>query len=157
VAGALCAAAPDLDAIGFWMGIPYEDALGHRGFSHSLVFAALLASVLLATVFRSGIWPTRRVSLWTFLFLATASHGLLDMLTDGGLGVALFSPFTNERYFFPWRVIEVSPIGISAFFSEKGLSVLTNELKWVWLPSATFAVFWIIVRERRAVRSGAQQ
>jgi hypothetical protein len=31
----------------------------------------------------------------------TASHGMLDAMTDGGLGVAFFAPFDNARYFFP--------------------------------------------------------
>ncbi|HEU4994167.1 MAG TPA: metal-dependent hydrolase [Gemmatimonadaceae bacterium] len=43
-AGAACAALPDLDAIGFWMGIPYDHMLGHRGLTHSLTFAALIAT-----------------------------------------------------------------------------------------------------------------
>jgi inner membrane protein len=44
-----------------------------------------------------------------FFFLLTASHGILDAFTNGGLVIALFSPFSNERYFFPWTPIEVSP------------------------------------------------
>ena len=32
---------PDLDVIGFAFGIRYEDFLGHRGFSHSIVFAMI--------------------------------------------------------------------------------------------------------------------
>ena len=68
------------------------------------------------------------------LFLLTASHGILDAFTNGGLGVALLSPFDNGRYFFPWTPIEVSPIGVRAFFSAWGLGVLKSELLWVWLP-----------------------
>lgn len=34
-------------------------------------------------------------------------------LTDGGLGVAFFSPFDNKRYFLPWRPIRVSPISVT--------------------------------------------
>ena len=34
---------PDVDAFGFAAGIPYGDPLGHRGFTHSIVFAALTA------------------------------------------------------------------------------------------------------------------
>jgi inner membrane protein len=59
------------------------------------------------------------------------------MLTNGGLGVALFAPFSNERYFWPWRPIEVSPIGLEAFLSPWGVRVLVSEAKWVWLPAAT--------------------
>jgi inner membrane protein len=66
--------------------------------------------------------------------LATFSHPLLDMLTDGGLGVALFAPLTNERYFFPWRPVEVSPIGVG-FFSRRGLDVIFSEIIWIWIPA----------------------
>jgi inner membrane protein len=38
--GALCSAFPDVDVIGFSFGIRYGDFIGHRGFTHSLVFVA---------------------------------------------------------------------------------------------------------------------
>ena len=57
-------------------------------------------------------------------------------MTDGGLGVAFFSPFHNTRYFLPWMPIRVSPIGVSRFFSQRGLEALQSELLWIWLPSA---------------------
>lgn len=53
----------------------------------------------------------RRLVIGALVFAATASHALLDMLTDGGLGVALFVPVSNARLFFPVRPIAVSPIG----------------------------------------------
>ena len=33
---------PDLDVLGFHAGIPYEHTLGHRGLSHSLLFALVV-------------------------------------------------------------------------------------------------------------------
>jgi len=42
----LCSVIPDLDAIGFRFGIHYGDFWGHRGFTHSLIFAALLAGLV---------------------------------------------------------------------------------------------------------------
>ena len=135
--GAFCAALPDADVIGFPLGIRYGDLLGHRGLSHSLAFAAALAA-LVTPLARSESGPGRG-KLWTYLFLATASHGLLDALTDGGLGVALLAPFDNARYFFPFRPIEVSPIGIGRFFSQRGWAVMKSELLWVWLPSLALA------------------
>jgi inner membrane protein len=132
--GALCAAIPDLDVIGFRFGIHYGDLLGHRGLTHSLLFAAVLAALAAPLVRMEG--GPRPARLWTYLFLAIASHGLLDALTDGGLGVAFFAPFQIARYFFPFRPIVVSPIGIGQFFSGRGLAVIKSELLWVWLPSA---------------------
>jgi inner membrane protein len=55
-----------------------------------------------------------------------ASHGLLDAMTDGGRGVALFWPFTARRYFLPWRPIPVAPIGIG-FLSGEGLAIAERE------------------------------
>ena len=80
---------------------------------------------------------------WIYLFLATASHGLLDCLTNGGLGVALFSPFDARRYFFAFRPIEVSPLGVREFISERGVAVLQSELVWVWLPCAIMAALLV--------------
>jgi inner membrane protein len=140
VIGAACAALPDLDVIGFRFGIAYGDALGHRGFSHSLVFAAALAALVVWVGFRRGVSGMRPTTLWAYLFLATASHGFLDAFTDGGLGVAFFAPMDNTRYFFPIRPIRVSPLTPRGFFSERGFAALRSELPWVWLPSALLAV-----------------
>lgn len=68
------------------------------------------------------------------LFLSTISHALLDAMTIGGLGVGFFIPFENTRYFFEWRPIQVSPIGIERFFSEWELRVVISELIWIGLP-----------------------
>jgi inner membrane protein len=147
IAGALCSAIPDLDVIGFNLGIRYGDFWGHRGFTHSILFAALLASLVLLLAFRQIVPGLSRFALWSYFFLATASHGLLDAMTDGGLGVAFFSPFNNARYFLPWRPIRVSPIGIPRFFSHRGLEVVQSELLWIWLPAALLIVSaWLIHR-----------
>lgn len=81
-----------------------------------------------------------------FFTLVTLSHPLLDMLTDGGLGVALFAPFSGRRYFLPWRPVEVSPIGVG-FFSQRGLEVLASEVRWVWLPGLGVVAAAFICRE----------
>jgi inner membrane protein len=138
---AVCAALPDVDVVAFAMNVSYGNLMGHRGLSHSLVAAAALATV--ATVGTRGAGVSRGRA-WTVLFLATASHGLLDMCTDGGRGVAILSPWDTTRYFFPWRPIAVSPIG-GQFFSPRGLTVLFSEIRWVWGPAATaLAVAWLI-------------
>lgn len=133
--GALCAVVPDADVIAFTVGIPYSHWLGHRGFSHSLAFAALLATAMVRFGFRGGRWVGRRRRLWGYLFLATASHGVLDAFTDGGHGVAFFSPIDDGRYFFPWRPIEVSPLSLDRFLTGRGAAVLASEARWVVLPS----------------------
>jgi inner membrane protein len=131
--GAVCSMAPDLDVIGFAFGIHYGSMPGHRGFTHSIFFAACLGALLAVS------WPSGEIGrfpVFLFLFLSTLSHPLLDAFTDGGLGVALFAPFFGKRYFFPWRPIAVPPIGIRPFFSAWGWRVFKSELRWIWLPSA---------------------
>ena len=146
---ATAAALPDLDSVGFWLGVSYESAFGHRGFTHSLLFAALLASVTLLA-FRDGTASAGPRRLWLAFFLATASHGVLDAMTTGGGGIAFFSPFVNERYFFPWRPILVSPMSVRRFFSARGVAILASELVWVWLPAAVVAGTALLLRRRQA-------
>ena len=125
--GAICAALPDADAIGFRFGVAYGDVFGHRGLTHSLAFAAALGAVVVLAL-PAHPTPISRGELWLYLALATASHGVLDAFTNGGLGVAFFAPLDNTRYFFPVTPIEVSPIGVRAFFTPRGLKVISSEL-----------------------------
>jgi len=121
---------PDVDVVGLWAGIDYGHVLGHRGLLHSLPFA--LVSGALAAVFVAGGRPGAPLVLC--LVAIAASHGLLDALTDGGLGVAFFAPFDSARYFWPWTPIRVSPIGIAGFATPYGLVVLASETIWIGLP-----------------------
>jgi inner membrane protein len=150
VTGALCSVIPDLDVIGFRFGVHYGDFWGHRGFTHSLLFAAFLSSLVMLLVFRQPFLGLGRFALWVYFFLATASHGFLDSMTDGGLGVAFFSPFNTTRYFLPWTPIRVSPIGFTRFFSYRGLAVIQSELLWIWLPSALLLLSAFLIRRRVA-------
>jgi inner membrane protein len=115
---------PDVDVIGFAFGVPYADQWGHRGASHSFVFAAVLGSAigLIAPRFQR---PALRTGVMATLVVAT--HPLLDIFTNGGLGCALFWPFDVTRYFAPWRPIPVSPIGLG-YLSPYGMYVAATEL-----------------------------
>lgn len=141
VLGMLCSIIPDLDVIGFFFGIQYGDLWGHRGMTHSLFFAGLFSAMLVGLGFRQKP-PSTKTAIFCYLFLCTASHGVLDAMTNGGLGVAFFSPFDTDRYFFTWRPVLVSPIGISEFFTWYGLRVLASEAIWIWLPS--YALFLLL-------------
>ncbi len=153
-----CSMAPDLDVIAFALGIPYHHPLGHRGLFHSPFFALLLSLAVSRLGFReirpfsAGWWR-----IFALLFLVTASHGLLDALTNGGLGIALLAPFDNSRYFFPWTPLEVSPIGLQGFLTERGLVTLGSEFAWVWVPIMVSGLVlrrWS-VRRRRSAPGGA--
>lgn len=180
-AGVVAAMLPDADVLAFALRIPYADAFGHRGASHSLLFACVLA--VLAAVwafFGSGrpwsaphssgsrrpgsavscqprLAPTKRgptlastVQAATFVFICAASHPLLDAMTSGGLGVALAWPWSEQRFFAPWRPIRVSPFA-PQFFSARGIATLLSELRWVWLPLAAAVVAWKLIQPAPAV------
>lgn len=156
LSGAACSMFPDLDVIGFRFGVQYSDFWGHRGFTHSLVFAFLIAGVV-SLGFRSGSSTIGRLPLFSYLFFAIASHGVLDAMTNGGLGVAFLSPFDNSRYFFSWRPIRVSPIGMRGFFSPRAYLILQSELLWIWLPAGVFAgLVFMLRRAQKEGRSGAR-
>jgi len=128
ILGIACAILPDADVISFAFGIPYESFWGHRGFSHSIIFAILLGFLI------------------TFLFY---NKELISKT-----GVLLISPFDNTRYFFPWRPIQVSPIGASKFFSMWGIKVLLSELIWIGIPSSIyiFVVYYVIKRKNQLTK-----
>ncbi len=143
-AAAIASCVPDADSIGFRLGIPYGHVFGHRGFSHSIAFALLigLLGVLFATPLRA-----KRSSAFLVLFIATVSHGLLDAVTTGGLGVAFFSPFSNERFFFPWQFIKVSPLSLRRMLTPRGLEILRSEFLWVWLPFLSLGALAMLFRK----------
>ena len=147
----LCSIIPDADIIGFYFGIPYNHFFGHRGFFHSPFFALLMCILIVGVFFRDiEILSRQWFFYFIFFFLLSASHGILDAFTNGGLGIALFSPFDNGRYFFPWTPIIVSPIGIRGFFSKWGLEVIKSEVLWIWLPSSLVVFVSTIFRFLRA-------
>ena len=150
--GAFCSVLPDLDVIGFPLGIQYGDLWGHRGMTHSVLFAALLAGVLVALWYR-GKPAIAMAGFYLYFFFCTASHGVLDAVTDGGLGVAFFSPFDTTRYFFPIRPVLVSPIGITEFFSTYGIRILASEAIWIWLPSLAAVVVLRTAQRLLSVKS----
>jgi inner membrane protein len=150
LAGMLAAIVPDFDGIAFKLGIAYGDMLGHRGFTHTLLFALLFGVLGYALAPR---WNMSRGAGYAWIALCTLSHPLLDMLTDGGMGIPLLWPLDPTHYFFPWRPIEVSPISVSRFLSARGAAVLRSELLFVWLPLLTTAL--LVWAARRTV-SGRQ-
>ncbi|HEL2980197.1 TPA: metal-dependent hydrolase [Stenotrophomonas maltophilia] len=201
IAGVVAAMLPDADVLAFALHIPYADAFGHRGASHSLLFAGVLAMLAAVLAFfgsrrpwsaphssgsrrpwsaplcqprlapneeamaRSGssrpwsavscqprLAPTKAgptvasiVQAAVFVFICAASHPLLDAMTSGGLGVALAWPWSEQRFFAPWRPIRVSPFA-PQFFSARGMATLLSELRWVWLPLAGAVVTWKLIQ-----------
>jgi len=147
----ICTMLPDIDFFGLKMNVQYDSLFGHRGFTHSIFFAvivALVAGWILNRPVRGDI--RNYAKLFLLLFLATLSHPLLDAMTDGGEGVAFFSPFSNHRYFFSYRPIMVSPLGLEAFLSWRGLFVLIDELLIVIVPVGMILFLPELLRMARA-------
>lgn|SRR5215813_3175889 len=142
----MCSALPDVDVIGFSFGIRYGEFWGHRGITHSILFAVIVGVA-------AGWWlgGTEAERAWqsSLLFLITLSHSVLDAMTDGGLGVAFLLPFDDGRYFFPWRPIFVSPLRASRFFTHRGLRIILNELVVVWVPMAIIGLILYAWRRRK--------
>ena len=116
--------APDADVVAFSLGIPYGSPLGHRGALHSIFIAGVCGAAVGLMAHRRGVSP---LSLVLIISAVMASHGILDAFTDGGRGIALLWPFSDARYFAPWRPIPVSPLGM-AVFSAHGIRVMCYEI-----------------------------
>jgi inner membrane protein len=144
-AGIICSMLPDLDVLSFRFGISYDSMWGHRGISHS-IFAALLIAAIVCMFFKKD-----KRKIFVFLFLATVSHPLLDAFTNGGKGVALLAPFSSERFFAPWRPIMVSPLRLDAFAQGYGLQVFKSEIIWIWLPCSIMLLLNIFLKRKDAI------
>ncbi len=135
---------PDADTLmHFW--VPYEHLLGHRGFFHSLLFA-LLCGVAAAAVCRrlSDCCPGGGLGLAAYFFCVTASHGVFDALTTGGLGVGFFSPIHPGRFFFSWRAIPAAPLSPLGMLSSYGAKIMLVE---GGLFGTFAAAAWIYTRQ----------
>ena len=136
LAGMALAMLPDADVLAFKFGVAYGSAFGHRGFTHSLLFAFVVPILL--------TWLGRRwfkaslLSCWTFLTVSLLSHSLLDSVTTGGKGVGWLWPWSDERFFAPWQVIKVAPFALSKYTTPYGQQVIISELLWVWVPGIIF-------------------
>jgi inner membrane protein len=148
IAGVAASMLPDADVILFRFGTTYADPWSHRGASHSLFFASLVG--LAAARLMRRVAPP----LLTFVFvtIAGASHGLLDMLTNGGHGIALLWPFSTDRYFFVARPIQVSPLAAHRFVI-RAAAVARTEALWIWAPAIVVAGGLRAWRRRKEARS----
>lgn len=94
--GALAHSLPDIDTVSsLWMD-PAQSLLAHRGFTHSLLFVAIITPIF---AWLSHYWHRGHEMTLTrwMIFLGTCLmlHPLLDSLNSYGTG--LFVPFNNAR------------------------------------------------------------
>jgi inner membrane protein len=132
---------PDLDTLSL---SSYSSVWGHRGYTHSLAFAlavGLLATALTGWYIRVGFWRLAAV-----FFAATISHALLDMVTRGGNGVALWWPVSDERV-GSWGPIPVADLAFN-WPDPRHSRALQAELLYVWLPLAILVGVTVGIRWR---------
>jgi inner membrane protein len=123
--------APDLDWFVAFVNVHKNPLFNHRGAAHSLFAALLIAAAVLVFGFPKA---HRRGRIWLCLTLAAVSHGLLDACTSGGVGVALFLPFSHSRWACVWQPIQVAPLPLSAEHTYLFLGSLWDEAFWIGLP-----------------------
>lgn len=146
--GIICATIPDIDVLAFKLGIPYGNVFGHRGFTHSLLFAIILGCSVTFIFYSKNFLNLKTFLYISFFSLCAISHDILDAMTNGGLGVAFFIPWDETRYFLPWRPIEVSPIGIRNF-SEKAIHIFKNEFIWIGIPCFIYMLLLKLARRKK--------
>jgi inner membrane protein len=141
---------PDLDVL-MLRWLPYSHPLCHRGLSHSFFFALVAALGLTISCYLACIVHGKILTLilvWLLIATVMGSHGLLDALTDGGLGIGLFSPLTWRRYFFPIRPLPVALLSPSGLLSSYMLQVY-------WVEVALFGPFCLAAWLSSADLSGS--
>jgi len=145
VTGVAASILPDLDIVGLIFGIPFQHFFGHRGFTHSPFFA--LAVALLSLLAWRKLGPSRS-AVFGFVFVSIMSHGLFDAANHSIIGVAFLSPFSNERFLFPWQPIPVSKM--DRLLTFQGLTVVLVEAAWVWVPCLMIGLFCRLLRQTKA-------
>jgi inner membrane protein len=137
----LCAMLPDIDVLAFLFGIPHDGIFGHRGVTHSVLFAVSTGGMVVMFFFReiqllSRQWWTHSLYFSSIILM----HGVLDAFTNGGEGVAFLAPFNVQRFFSEFTPIEVSPVNLLDFFDGRGYNILATEIVWVLAPAMTMAL-----------------
>ena len=144
----ICPALPDIDMIGYYLGIPYDHLFGHRGISHSIFFALLIGFVVYFLFFRKeNLSRSKSLIIFIYFSFITMSHGLLDMLTDATHGIPFFAPLDNTRYFFPYRPINAPSLDVEYFLREQLLEVLVGEVILISISVVGLVLFNLLLKK----------
>jgi len=125
--GAIAGSLPDFDAIFTPFIEPVSSLLFHRGPSHSLLFALIIAPIFGYLVHR--IHKVSSITKWTGLFLLSiVMHSTIDIFNT--YGTALLWPFSNVRLAF-------DSLGIIDLFLI--IPILTLAILMVFKPQLSLA------------------
>ena len=136
--GAVLAISPDFDYALNWLQISRGG--WHHGFTHSIPFALVLG---LVTIIVLKDWKARSFVVFSAAF---ASHALLDFLLTESMGVALWWPFTDQRY----RLRLPNPIEYSSVW-ESTMDMIRVSLIEL-LVFAPVLLLVLLLRHRRVRR-----
>jgi inner membrane protein len=127
---------PDADVLLVNLGCADASVIGHRGASHSLLTAVLIAVVGGLMARRYG-WNGLRTAL--AIMLAVGSHGIIDSFGQGGRAIPLLWPFSAHRFSAPWRCLPDAPRGL-LFLSRDGFFGAALEFLY-FLPMTAYALW----------------
>ncbi len=138
---------PDLDLVAVALHHS-RTVLGHRGVTHSLMFAAIVAT--LVAIFASRLAPgSSRIRTFAVAFLVGASHAVLDPLCAGSSGTRLLWPFTTARV--TWGSFQPFPDALSG---SKWLDINFHNLAvefLFWSPLLLYALWPRVTRRVQRV------
>lgn len=93
---------PDFDVI-VYIALRPMGMAPHRGFSHTILFAAITAMIFLAATYK--VFPISRVRLFFVYFCPILAHLVLDYLMGAGPPVPFFAPLIHEGFLSPVKLI----------------------------------------------------
>ncbi|MBS1669062.1 MAG: metal-dependent hydrolase [Bacteroidetes bacterium] len=145
--GALAQTIPDIDFVAsFWMDTP-SSLLAHRGFTHSILFCAMITPVFAMVAERLHRPKNFKLSsLMLFFVVAIFSHILIDAFNSYGVG--WFEPFNHYRISFN-AVYVADPFfsfwpGIASVALIIVKESLPQRKKW-WLTGLGMSALYLIV------------
>lgn len=140
------AIAADFDYVGYLFNFGNLSFFGHRGFTHSIFFAIVIATLICIVFFRNVDFKSKAFLFLLFnFFLAALSHPLLDYLINQNNGVALFFPFSTERFSFPFAPINEEICSAFEYYRKYFWLVLKVEIIYLIFPAILF--YYLIKRK----------
>lgn len=139
--GALAQNLPDIDTVAALWLPPYQNVIVHRGFTHSVLFALVVALLLAVGASR---WQQDKKISWgsffIFFLLQFLVHDLLD--TFNAYGTGLLEPFSHERFAFHLLYVADPLLTIWPAASVLGLVLLKNQsaYRWRWVLAGLLPV-----------------
>ncbi len=131
--GSIIGLIPDLDILVKVSNHPLSEQLYHRGFTHSLFFAPLLAPFLAGLLCRLYDKKLQVPTYWTWFWLAfwvLITHPLLDLFTT--YGTQLLNPISNYRF---------SLSGIAIIDPLYSVPLLVAVLMGLWNKTQPFRAY----------------